>query len=76
MNNTDDDNADPLRVKAGAYFACLDSGYFVTGENPLRLLAQHLISRGEEPSRRLEVHRGALVSKSTVGRAAGMRCHE
>ena len=70
---TDDDTADPLRVRCGAFFACIDTGFFVTGEQPLRLLAQHLISKGEDPARPLEIHRGSKISRTSLGHAGGMK---
>jgi len=70
----EDNNAEPIVARVGAYFASLvDSGIFVCGERPIQLLAQHLISRGEDPSRTLEVHHGSKISRTTLGHAGGMR---
>src|SRR5262245_51946878 len=44
-----------------------------TGENALRTLAQTLLQKGADPSRRMQVFRGGeLVCRTTVGAEAGM----
>ena len=74
-----DDIADdpPIPVRLfGPYFAATDQ-ISVTGEYPLRTLAQNLFDNGAEATRVLEIYRGgALISRTTVAAAAGIDEHE